>query len=195
MSKLNRHLRNTFLAGIFAATPLAVTAFAIWYIETTTRRLFHLPIPFVGVLLALAGIYLLGLIVTSLIGQWLLRHLDRLLLRVPGLKDLYQAWKQISLTPGGREGMFARVVLIPVETGTMRQLGFSNGDPLPDDPTMTAVFVPAAPNPMNGRLYIVRLCDCQFLSISAEEAFKMILSTGNYVPPEVGQATKASSPV
>lgn len=192
MSRLNRHFRNTFLAGVFAATPLAVTAFVIYYVETTTRRLFHIPFAFVGVLIALVGIYLLGLIVTSLIGQWLLRHLDRLLMRVPGLKDLYHAWKQISLTPGGREGMFAKVVLIPVGPGSMQQMGFTNGDPLPEDPAMTAVFVPAAPNPMNGRLYFVRLCDCQFLNISAEEAFKMILSTGNYVPAEVGRATRGS---
>lgn len=190
---LQKHLRNTFLAGAFAATPLAVTLFLIWYVETTTRRLFQVPFPFLGVVIALALIYVLGLIVTSLIGQFFLRQLDRLLSRVPVLKDLYQAWKHISLTPGGREGIFAQVVLIPVETGTMRQLGFTSGQGLAGDPAMLPVFVPAAPNPTNGRIYLVRRDDCQFLSISVEEAFKMILSTGNYIPPEVGQATAAAT--
>jgi uncharacterized membrane protein len=190
MSHIKIHLRNTFLAGIFAAIPLAVTAFVVWYVETATRRLFHVPIPFVGVLLALGGIYALGLAVTSLIGQFLLRFIDRVLLRVPVLKELYQAWKHVSLTPGGRGGIFSRVVLIPVENGQMRQLGFSSGQGLMDDPTMTCVFVPAAPNPTNGRIYFAKLADCRFLDISVEEAFKVILSGGNYIPPAVGLATQ-----
>ena len=47
----------------------------------------------------------------------------------------------------------------------------------------------AAPNPINGRLYFVHREKCQFVDVTPEEAFKVILSTGNYVPPGVGAAT------
>jgi uncharacterized membrane protein len=48
---------------------------------------------------------------------------------------------------------------------------------------MYCVFVPNSPNPITGRLYFVPAELCTFTDISVEEAFKVILSTGNYVPP------------
>jgi uncharacterized membrane protein len=193
MASFQKHLRNTFLTGIFAAAPIAITAFVIAYVEGATRaplfRWFGITTPFAGVGVALALIYALGLLVNSLVGRWLITVVDRVLLRVPVLKELYQAWKHVSVTPGGKEGIFAKVVLVPVETGRARTLGFTSGEPLPGDPGSCCVFVPAAPNPMNGRLYFVPLADVTPLALSPEEAFKIILSSGNYVPAEVGRAT------
>ena len=60
-----------------------------------------------GTVLTLVLIYFLGLAVRSIIGRWALGLIDKLLLRLPLLKDLYQAWKQIAVTPGGSEGMYA----------------------------------------------------------------------------------------
>jgi uncharacterized membrane protein len=188
MARFQQHLRNTFLAGIFAAIPIAVTAFVLYYAETTTRSLFHVPVPFLGIVIAVAGIYLLGLGVSSLVGKYLLRQIDRLLLRLPVLKEVYQAWKQISLTPGGREGTFAKVVLIPVETGKTHALGFTSGEGVEGDPQSLCVFVPGLPNPIVGRLYFVKRADCFFPDLSIEEAFKILLSSGNYIPPAIGRA-------
>ena len=139
-------------------------------------------------LLALVLIYLLGLVVSSLIGKWLLGRFDALLSRVPLLNELYRAWKHVSVTPGGKEGIFGKVVLVPVEGGASRTLGFTSGDPIEHDPATCCVFVPAAPNPMNGRLLFVPIDVCLPVPITPEEAFKWILSGGNYVPPEVGRA-------
>ena len=194
MAALQKHFRNTFLTGIFAAIPLAVTVIVIMYVEGATRRplreYLNLDIPFIGVALAIALIYALGLIVNSLVGKWIINTADRILLRVPLLKELYQAWKQVTVTPGGKEGMFAKVVLVPVENQTTRALGFTSGDPIPGDAATCCVFVPSMPNPISGRLYFVPLRDCIPLGISAEEAFKLLLSGGNYVPAEVGAATR-----
>src|SRR5688500_213850 len=193
MSRLQKHLRNTFLTGVFAAIPLAVTVFVVWYVESKTRQplrdLLRINIPFLGVVVALVLIYLLGLAVGSIIGKWVLSLIDKLLLRVPMVKDLYLAWKHISVTQGGREGIFAKVVLVPVENGRTHTLGFSSGEALEGDPHTCAVFIPAVPNPMNGRLHFVPMADVIVLDVSPEEAFKMILSGGNYVPAEVGLAT------
>ena len=195
MAPLQKHLRNTFLTGIFAAIPLAVTVFVIWYVESTTRQplrdYLNLNVPFVGVALAIVLIYALGLIVNSLVGKWLIRTADRVLSRVPLLKEVYQAWKQVTITPGGKEGVFARVVLIPVENARTRALGFTSGESIEGDPATCCVFVPAMPNPIAGRLYFVPLADCITLAISVEEAFKLLLSGGNYVPTEIGRATHA----
>ncbi|HEV7301037.1 MAG TPA: DUF502 domain-containing protein [Tepidisphaeraceae bacterium] len=184
------HLRNTFLAGTFAAAPVAVTVALIWWVESTVREFTRINIPFVGVLLALVGIYLLGLAVTSFIGKALLNFADRVLSRVPIFKTIYQAWKQISLTAGGREGVFTKVVLVPDETGRTWVMGFTEGTPIANDPAHICVFVPAAPNPMNGRLYFARASECRMTDLTTEEAFKLLLSGGNYVPDEIGLATK-----
>lgn len=195
MGFLQKHLRNTFIAGVFAAAPIVVTAVVIVYVESITRaplkRWFNWDTPFLGFLVAVALIYALGLLVNSLLGKWLIRVVDALLLRVPVLKELYRAWKHVSVTPGGKGGVFTKVVLVPTENGRARTLGFTSGDPLEGDPTTCCVFVPAAPNPMNGRLNFVPMADVRTLDLSPEEAFKIILSGGNYVPPEVAAATRA----
>lgn len=197
MTGIQTHLRNTFLAGIFAATPIAITIFIIWTIESKTRGIVNeltgVNIPFIGVVVAVALIYALGVIVSSIIGRFFLGLIDKILLRVPVLKELYRAWKHVSLTPGGKEGIFAKVVLIPDELGGHYTMGFTSGEGLETDPDSACVFVPASPNPTNGKLYFVRRDRIKQLSISAEEAFKAILSGGNYVPPEVGGALRTTS--
>jgi uncharacterized membrane protein len=198
MSPIQKHLRNMLLAGIFAAIPVGVTAFLVWYVEHATReplrRMFDLDIPFIGIPITIALVYVLGLIVSSLVGKWLLNTVDKVLSRVPVLKELYQAWKQVTLTPGGKEGMYAKVVLIPGEGDGNRLLGFTSGDPLPNDDGCCCVFVPNTPNPVMGRLYFVRRDRCLTLDMTTEEAFKLIISSGNYIPPAVGAATKAVLP-
>ena len=111
--------------------------------------------------------------------------IDAIIMRLPGIRLLYQGWKQIALTPGGTEGTFSRVVLIPDETGTMRLMGFCSGRIIEADEPCYCVFIPSSPNPITGRLYFVRTARCQFIEMTTEEAFKVILSTGNYVPPIV----------
>ena len=145
-------------------------------------------IPFVGVFITIAGIYLLGLIVSSLIGRFFLRLIDLALMHVPLLKNVYQSWKQVTLTPGGKEGMYAKVVLIAADGEHARLMGFTNGDALPGDPESCCVFVPNAPNPITGRLYFVRREHCRLLEISTDDAFKVILSNGNYVPRQIAVA-------
>jgi len=193
MNPLQKHLRNTFLAGIFAAIPIAVTVFIVWWIDNKTRAIsmfvFHRDLPFVGVVIAVAVIYIVGLIATSVLGKYALRLIDKTLSRVPLLRELYMGWKQISFTPGGGEGIFARVALVPDESGETLLLGFTSGEPIPGDANTLCVFIPTAPNPMNGRLHFVRRDRCTMVDASAEEAFKLLLSTGNYTPPQLGAAS------
>src|SRR3954469_12169202 len=115
MANLQSHLRNTFLAGIFAIVPVAITIFVIYWIDKNTRALSGYlighEVPFLGIVIAIAAIYFAGLIATSLIGRFFFRLIDRLLGRVPILRDAYRAWKQIALTPGGgADGTFSKVV-------------------------------------------------------------------------------------
>jgi len=196
MQRLKSHLRSAFITGVFSAIPLVITIVVVWYVEKLTREplkaLFGLDTPFLGILAAVLFIYVLGVIVNSLVGRILLRWLDGLLSRVPVLKDIYEAWKHITLTPGGKEGIYARVVLVPGDGDHTWMLAFTSGEGVENDPSLCCVFVPGTPNPTAGRILFVPRDRCIPLDISAESVFKTALSGGNYVPPEVGGATAAS---
>src|SRR4051812_17422762 len=114
-NRLQKHIRSTFLTGIFAAVPVAITIFIVWWINDKTsgitKWIFHgHSVPFVGIMVAIGLIYVTGLVASSLVGRFFLKIVDRLLISVPGFSQLYTAWKQIALTPGGTEGVFSRVV-------------------------------------------------------------------------------------
>ena len=191
--RIKGFVRSTFLAGIFAAIPLVATIVVLWYVDKLTREplkaLVGIDIPFAGFGLAIVGIFVLGIVVRSLLGRFLLSALDWLLLKVPVLADLYKAWKQISLTPGGSEGMYARVVLVQLD-GEAWHVAFTTGDAIEHDPGTICVFVPMAPNPLAGRLLFVPRARTRPTTMTVEEVFKFLLSSGNYVPPAVGEATR-----
>jgi uncharacterized membrane protein len=187
MSSTNDHIRKTFLTGVLFAVPTAVTIFIIYWVDQKTdwitEKIFDRDIPFLGLVIAVLCIYAIGMVANSLIGRYFLVRIDALLGKIPVVNQLYMGWKQIALTPGGTEGTFSRVVLLPDETGLMKWMGFTSGRIVDGGEPMYCVFVPSSPNPITGRLYFVPIDKCTILSMSVEEAFKLILSTGNYVPP------------
>lgn len=191
--RIKGFVRSTFLAGIFAAIPLVATIVVLWYVDKWTREplkaLVGIDIPFAGFGLAIVGIFILGIVVRSLLGRFLLAAIDWLLLKVPVLAEVYKAWKQISLTPGGSEGIYAKVVLVQLD-GEAWHLAFTSGEPIEGDPETLCVFVPQAPNPMAGRLLFVPRARTRATGLSVEDVFKFLLSGGNYVPAEVGRAAR-----
>jgi uncharacterized membrane protein len=185
---LKNHLRNKLVAGVLAAGPVAVTVFIIWYVDSKARALIGIQVPMLGTALTLVAVYVLGLFVTSVIGQYLLRLADRLLRAIPGLRALYRSWRQVAMTDAG-EGIFTHVVLVRDESGRGCVLGFSSGHAIEGDPGLQCVFIPGSPNPTTGRLYFVPSIRCIRLDLAPQEALKMIISGGNYVPEAIGQLT------
>ena len=112
---MKNHLRTTMLAGLFAVVPVVVTIAVLIYVENLTNdsltELLGRRIPGLGMLLCVVVTYFVGLLVTSVLGKWIVGKLDALLRRLPVVKDLYGAWKQISYTPGGGEGIYGKLLL------------------------------------------------------------------------------------
>src|SRR5450432_1249583 len=181
MGRLQVHFRNKLVAGALAAIPLVVTVFILWYVDSKARAIFNVDYPFVGIGIALAGLYLLGLFVTSLVGQFLLGAVDAVLRRLPGLRDLYRSWKQVAFTTDAHDGIFAHVVLIPGE-GRARVLGFTSAKGIEGDHATFCVFVPASPNPTSGRIFFVPARECVLVDLPPQEALKLLISGGSYVP-------------
>jgi uncharacterized membrane protein len=191
MGGLKAHFRNKFVAGILAAIPVAVTFFILWYVDSKARQILGIDVPFLGIVIALVAIYLLGLFVTSVIGKFLISVTDWILGHVPGLSDLYRAWKQVALTDShdGGFGIFGQVVLVPDDAGRGMVIGFTAGHPVEGDPETCCVFIPASPNPTSGRLHFIAERRLVRVNLARQEAIKMIISGGNYVPGALGAST------
>ena len=188
---LAAHLRRTFLTGIFAAIPIVATAAVIYYTDLYTRLLAP-PIagqrvPFLGLLVAALLVYLLGLFISTTLAKWALARLDTLLDSLPFLQHAYRAWKQVSLARGP-SSMWDHVALVRLDQSPALTLAFTSAQPLDDHPDLLCVFIPSAPAPTSGRLVFVPRHLCQILSISPDEAFKHLLSGGNYLPDGIGAA-------
>jgi uncharacterized membrane protein len=194
MGRFKTHVRNKFVAGILAAIPVAVTFFILWYVDSRARLILGIDVPFLGIVVALGAIYLLGLFVTSVIGKFLIGVTDWILGHVPGLRDLYRSWKQVALTDAhdGTFGIFGQVVLVPDDAGRGMVIGFFAGHPVEGDPGTCCVFIPASPNPTSGRLHFVPQSRLVRVDLARQEAIKMIVSGGNYVPGALGAATSGA---
>ena len=194
MGRVKDHVRNKLVAGVLAAIPVAVTIFILWYVDSKARELLRVQTPFVGIGLALVAIYALGVFVTSVVGQFLLHVFDIIIRRVPGLRDLYRSWKQVALADT-QVGIFAHVVLVPDDAGRGCVLGFTSGHAIEGDPGLSCVFVPGSPNPTTGKLYFVPTTRCIRLEMNPQEALKLLISGGNYVPAAVGKGTIGRYPI
>jgi uncharacterized membrane protein len=189
MGRIQVHIRNKVVAGLLAAIPIAVTIFIVWYVDAKSREIPARPhavrghrdsrsAPSMGSACSW----------TSVAGRFLLHITDGLLRRVPGLNALYRSWKQVALADT-QVGIFAHVVLVPDDAGRGCVLGFTSGQAIEGDPGLSCVFVPGSPNPTSGKLYFVPTTRCIRLEMSPQDALKLLISGGNYVPAAVGKGT------
>ncbi len=186
MAYLFSHLRSKLLAGIFAAIPILVTIAIFYTLEQYTQAItkwFGLSIPGLGLAIAGLLIYLLGVLVTSLAGVFLLRLFDQLFSSLPGIRFVYQAWKDILLLPPNRSGMYHHVVLVHSSPAPIYEVGFTSSISFQGSNDWIPVLIPNVPNPLTARLLVVHRDRCSFPRVTVDEAFKYFFSTGNFLPP------------
>ena len=105
-------LRNWFFAGILVTAPLGITIWVTWslidFVDLRVRPLIpaawnpdnYLPfsLPGLGVLLVLSCLILIGMFTAGLLGRWFVQVGERLLARVPVVRSIYSAAKQVMET-------------------------------------------------------------------------------------------------
>jgi uncharacterized membrane protein len=132
----------------------------------------------------LALVYLLGALTTNFVGRRILSFGESVVLRLPIVKVVYSASKQVVAAFERREARaFKSVVFIEFPRPGMRALGFVTGK-LSDAAGVTwnTVFVPTTPNPTTGFLQVVRASDLVPTSYTVEEGIKMVMSLGVLMP-------------
>lgn len=195
--RFRRDMRMRLVSGLLVIVPLGVTAFALGFLyDLTAGRLApHIeqwcgPMPEyvvmgISVLAFLGGVYLVGLIATFLLGRQLIAFAETFIQRIPVVKTVYTASKQVveGFSPQTGDAASREAILIDFPAPGMRAVGFLTGRVrLPDGREYVKVFVPTTPNVTVGLFQIVALHEAYHCNLTAEEAIKMILSAGIVAP-------------
>jgi uncharacterized membrane protein len=140
-------------------------------------------VPLINFLLSLAVIFLLGLFGANFLGRRILQAVDALILRLPFVKSINGAVKQMVDTFQGPRRGFQRVVLVQYPSRGLWSMGFVASERrdmlhLTSSQTLLTVCIPTTPNPTSGYLVMVRPEDVVDTDYTVEDAFKFIVSSG-----------------
>jgi len=196
MKTLLKHLKIYVLRGLFAIIPLALTAFALNLLYTVidkritvvVERLIGFSFPGLGVILLLVVLYLLGLIVSNVVGRQIFRLVEGIAKRIPLIKTTYNVGRQLSSTLSLPEKqVFKRAVLVEYLKPGMWTIGFVTGALIDKNTNerLLKVFVPTPPNPISGTMIVVRESQTRDPGWTIEEALKAVISGGVISPKEI----------
>jgi uncharacterized membrane protein len=138
----------------------------------------------VAFLLTVILIALIGVVVRRVVGKKLFEWLDRLLTHIPVVRDIYDGVRKFIQVFFGDQKKFKGVVAVRFPSHESLSVGFVTGEStlIPDEGKRIHVFVPTAPNPTSGFLYILRESEVIPLDMTVDEAVKLIISGGAIVP-------------
>lgn len=206
IQRLKQDLKNDLIAGLLVVIPLATTIWltitiANWVINFLTRvpkqvnpfdgmnpivvNLLNLV---VGLTVPLLCILLIGLMARNIAGRWLLDFGEQLLQAIPLAGSVYKTLKQLLETIlRDTNGKFRRVVLVEYPRRGIWAIAFVTGTMSSEiqcqmERSMLSVFVPTTPNPTTGWYAIVPEDEVLNVSMSIEDAFKVVVSGGIVSP-------------
>ncbi|MDH5748724.1 MAG: DUF502 domain-containing protein [Rhodospirillales bacterium] len=202
--KLSARLRAYFMAGILITAPLSITFYLSWiFINFVDRQVTpliphkynpetYLPfaVPGLGLVVIVVGLMLIGALTAGILGRFFLRTSERVLARMPVIRSIYGAVKQILETVLAQQSnAFREAVLIEYPRRGLWAVGFITGRTEGEIQNLTEeevinIFLPTTPNPTSGFLLFVPKKDIVRLSMSVEEAIKMVISGGIVTPPD-----------
>ncbi|MGB8275363.1 MAG: DUF502 domain-containing protein [Alphaproteobacteria bacterium] len=197
-------LRNYLLAGILVTAPIGITVYLVWQfvsivdgwvtplIPPRYNPQTYLPfeIPGFGLVVALLSLILVGALTANFAGRLFIHMSDRVMVRMPFVRGVYGAVKQIVETVFTNQSKaFRQVVLVEYPRPGLWAVAFITGvtegeiQEITED-QMVNVFLPTTPNPTSGFLLFVPRRDLIVLNMSVEEGIKMVISGGIVTPPD-----------
>ncbi len=145
----------------------------------------------IGLIVAIVIFYFAGVIMSNVLGRQLKNRGEQFIDRVPLIRRVYPAVKQITdffFGDSDQAMKFNRVVAVEYPRKGLYSVGLVTGDTMRSiedamgEPCLT-VFVPSSPTPFTGYVITVPEKDTIDLGISIEDALKFAVSGGVLVPP------------
>lgn len=197
----SKSLRSYLLAGLVVWLPILVTMgvlrFIIDLLDNTLAlipkayqpdQLLGFHIPGLGVILSLILLLLTGIFATNFFGERLVRWGESILSRIPLVRSIYNAVKQVmNAILSTNSEAFRKVLLIEYPRKGLWTIGFQTGAVNPQINSVTneeliSLFIPTTPNPTSGFLMMIPKKDAIELNMSIDEALKFTISLGVMQP-------------
>lgn len=195
-------LRKYLLAGLAVWLPIGVTlmvlGFVVDILDKTMALLpeayqpehfFGFPIPGAGVIVSLVLLISTGVIATNILGQKLVLWGEAILAKIPLVRSIYSASKQVfNAVFSTNSEAFRKVLLVQYPRKGMWSIAFLTGSEFSADDKSTpmySVFIPTTPNPTSGFLLLVPQSDVRTVNMSVDEALKYVISLG-VMQPQAG---------
>lgn len=200
-----QRVRAYFLTGILITAPLFITGYLAWlfigFVDAKVTPLLpeqynpesYLPfgVPGLGLIILFVFLTIVGAVTAGFFGKLWLRFTERLLNRMPVVRNIYSAVKQILETVLAQQSSaFREAVLVEYPRRGLWAIAFITGRTEGEVQNVTEeecinIFLPTTPNPTSGFLLFVPKKDLISLSMSTEEAIKMVISGGIITPPDL----------
>ncbi|MDO8580937.1 MAG: DUF502 domain-containing protein [Candidatus Omnitrophota bacterium] len=199
MKNFLNHARMYIFRGLLAIIPILLCVFALQllYVLIDKRVMGFLSqfvevrqIPGLGLLLVLVSLYLIGLIVSNILGRQLLHFFERITERIPFIKTIYGVGKQLShglSIADGEKQAFKKAILIKLENTGLLVPAFVTGSIVHSETKEEYLFVltPTAPNPASGFIFVVKASQAIDPGWSIEDCLKAIVSVGIISPKDL----------
>jgi uncharacterized membrane protein len=144
-------------------------------------------------------LYLLGKFMAAGIGSFFIGLFEGMIRRVPLVRNVYSAVKQVSgFVLNDRQMQVSRVVAVEYPRKGIWQIGLVTGEAIPDIEAMVGercltVLICTSPMPMAGFAVTVRRSECLDLNLTLDQAIQFIVSCGVIVPgPKVLDADETA---
>ena len=174
-----RTLTRSFAQGLLVLAPVAITAWIVWVSVTTLDRWLETRIPGLGILIAAAGITLIGYLTGNVVGNKLLSWLEAGLQRVPLVRILYNSLRDLFGAFVGQKRKFDKPVAVEMNQHGLKVLGFLTSERF-DDPQLAghvSVYLPESYN-FAGNLIVVPKERVHPLDADGAEFMAFIMSGG-----------------
>jgi uncharacterized membrane protein len=183
-----KRILKYFLRGLLVFVPVGLTIFILVYIFSGLDKIFSklFPITFpglgllLGLLVTICGIFLIGLFASNFVGKKLFGLVDKLFAKVPLVKMLYGAIRDLVEAFAGEKKKFDKPVLVTFGPNSYAKvIGFMTRDNLDNLGLKdhVAVYLPQSYN-FAGNVLIFPKEAVKPLDIESSEAMTFIVSGG-----------------
>lgn len=183
-----------FLTGVFTLLPILATVYLVFWLFSAVESflgrqlLFLLPDEYyragMGMLAAIAVIFLTGLLMRAWLFQQVVQGGEMLLLKIPLIKVVYKALKDLfGLFSDSKDSEALQVVSIQLPGTGMRLLGFVTRSDFSDLPPgvgfegEVAVYLPMSYQ-VGGYTVMIPRASINPVQMSREEAMRFVLTAG-----------------
>ena len=196
-------IRRYFFTGLAITAPLGITIYLsfifINFVDNNVKNLVpykynpdnYLPfnIPGTGLVVAIFSLIIIGFFTAGIFGRFFVNVGENLINKLPIIRSIYNALKQIFQTIlGSSSKAFREVVVIQYPRKGLWAIAFITSETKGEvknklKNACVNVFLPTTPNPTSGFMLFVPKKDLIILDMNIEEGMKLVISGGIITPP------------